>query len=232
MKERKNGKTICGRVVAWVYHKYMKIISVVLGNEKLVKKHGLFGNVSTRIEIEYNPDDGYIYFGKKKEHPFQLLSYRWAGANTTIVETIGTDVSVTKGRIKTTGRIGGAIIGGALGGGVGAAIGAVHGTGKKSKYVTTTATHSISTERERASLIEMRLRNIDTGEEFNIGVEGSTSVDKELKDEMPFLQPQLGSSESASSDVISKLKDLKELFESGVIEESEFEKIKRKLLEG
>ena len=207
----------------------MKIISVVLGNEKLVKRRGLFGNVSSRMEIEYNPDDGYLYFGTKKEHPFQLLSYSWAGANTKLVETIGTNVSVTKGKTKTTGRIGGAVIGGVLGGGIGAAIGAAHGTGRKSKYVTTTTSHSISIERERVSLIEMRLRNVDTGEEFNVGIEGSTSVDKELKEEMPFLLPQSDDSEN-TSDLISKLKDLKSLHDAGAIDDCEFEQLKNSLL--
>jgi predicted Zn-dependent peptidase len=45
-----------------------------------------------------------------------------------------------------------------------------------------------------------------------------------------FNKPKITKKTNSSDDIVSKLKDLKELLESGVLTDEEFEKAKKKLL--
>ena len=141
---------------------------------------------------------------------------------------------------KRKGRLAGAVIGTAatavtLGNPVvGAAVGAAVGTGKKTKgknNSTTTGTATTTSDNiEVDSYASMKMRNVETNQINTIGFYCSSNIDMQLK------SFNISKSSDASENVrnqktsVELLKDYKELLDSGIITQEEFNQKKTELL--
>lgn len=186
--------------------------------------------------------DGYVTITDNQEK-YVLMDYEWNGPEYRTVEKT-TTASRTKGKnkekTKRTGRLAGAAIGAAVTAATagaalpGVAIGAAVGTGKKTKgknNSTTTGTATTTSDNiEVDSYASMKLRNIETNQINTIGFYCSSNIDMQLKsfniskssDAVENIQNQKTS--------IELLKDYKELLDSGIITQEEFDQKKSELL--
>lgn len=174
---------------------------------------------------------------------YELFDYEWNGPEYRTVEKT-TTTSHTKGKskekTKRKGRLAGAVIGTAatavtLGNPVvGAAVGAAVGTGKKTKgknNSTTTGTATTTSNNiEVDSYASMKMRNIETNQINIIGFRCSSNIDMKLK------SFNISKSSDAVENVrnqktsVELLKDYKELLDSGIITQEEFDQKKSELL--
>ena len=174
---------------------------------------------------------------------YELFDYEWNGSEYRTVEKT-TTTSHTKGKskekTKRKGRLAGAVIGTAatavtLGNPVvGAAVGAAVGTGKKTKgknNSTTTGTATTTSDNiEVDSYASMKMRNIETNQINTIGFRCSSNIDMQLK------SFNISKSSDAVENVrnqktsVELLKDYKELLDSGIITQEEFDQKKSELL--
>lgn len=174
---------------------------------------------------------------------YELFDYEWNGPEYRTVEKT-TTTSHTKGKskekTKRKGRLAGAVIGTAatavtLGNPVvGAAVGAAVGTGKKTKgknNSTTTGTATTTSDNiEVDSYASMKMRNIETNQINTIGFRCSSNIDMQLK------SFNISKSSDAVENVrnqktsVELLKDYKELLDSGIITQEEFDQKKSELL--
>lgn len=174
---------------------------------------------------------------------YELFDYEWNGPEYRTVEKT-TTTSHTKGKskekTKRKGRLAGAVIGTAatavtLGNPVvGAAVGAAVGTGKKTKgknNSTTTGTATTTSDNiEVDSYASMKMRNIETNQINTIGFRCSLNIDMQLK------SFNISKSSDAVENVrnqktsVELLKDYKELLDSGIITQEEFDQKKSELL--
>lgn len=174
---------------------------------------------------------------------YELFDYEWNGPEYRTVEK-ATTTSHTKGKskekTKRKGRLAGAVIGTAatavtLGNPVvGAAVGAAVGTGKKTKgknNSTTTGTATTTSDNiEVDSYASMKMRNIETNQINIIGFRCSSNIDMQLK------SFNISKSSDAVENVrnqktsVELLKDYKELLDSGIITQEEFDQKKSELL--
>lgn len=174
---------------------------------------------------------------------YEFFDYEWNGPEYRTVEKT-TTTSHTKGKskekTKRKGRLAGAVIGTAatavtLGNPVvGAAVGAAVGTGKKTKgknNSTTTGTATTTSDNiEVDSYASMKMRNIETNQINTIGFRCSSNIDMQLK------SFNISKSSDAVENVrnqktsVELLKDYKELLDSGIITQEEFDQKKSELL--
>lgn len=174
---------------------------------------------------------------------YELFDYEWNGPEYRTVEKT-TTTSHTNGKskekTKRKGRLAGAVIGTAatavtLGNPVvGAAVGAAVGTGKKTKgknNSTTTGTATTTSDNiEVDSYASMKMRNIETNQINTIGFRCSSNIDMQLK------SFNISKSSDAVENVrnqktsVELLKDYKELLDSGIITQEEFDQKKSELL--
>ena len=186
--------------------------------------------------------DGYVTIADMPEK-YTLMDYEWNGPEYRTVEKT-TTTSHTKGKTKEKtkrkGRLAGAVIGTAatavtLGNPVvGAAVGAAVGTGKKTKgknNSTTTGTATTTSDNiEVDSYASMKMRNVETNQINTIGFYCSSNIDMQLK------SFNISKSSDASENVrnqktsVELLKDYKELLDSGIITQEEFNQKKTELL--
>ena len=170
---------------------------------------------------------------------YELFDYEWNGPEYRTVEKT-TTTSHTKGKskekTKRKGRLAGAVIGTAatavtLGNPV---VGAAVGTGKKTKgknNSTTTGTATTTSDNiEVDSYASMKMRNIETNQINTIGFRCSSNIDMQLK------SFNISKSSDAVENVrnqktsVELLKDYKELLDSGIITQEEFDQKKSELL--
>lgn len=186
--------------------------------------------------------DGYVTIADMPEK-YTLMDYEWNGPEYRTVEKT-TTTSHTKGKTKEKtkrkGRLAGAVIGTAatavtLGNPVvGAAVGAAVGTGKKTKgknnSITTGTATTTSDNIEVDSYASMKMRNVETNQVNTIGFYCSSNIDMQLK------SFNISKSSDASENVrnqktsVELLKDYKELLDSGIITQEEFNQKKTELL--
>jgi hypothetical protein len=182
--------------------------------------------------------DGYVTIADMPEK-YTLMDYEWNGPEYRTVEKT-TTTSHTKGKTKEKtkrkGRLAGAVIGTAatavtLGNPV---VGAAVGTGKKTKgknNSTTTGTATTTSDNiEVDSYASMKMRNVETNQINTIGFYCSSNIDMQLK------SFNISKSSDASENVrnqktsVELLKDYKELLDSGIITQEEFNQKKTELL--
>lgn len=180
--------------------------------------------------------DGYVTIADMPEK-YALMDYEWNGPEYRTVEKT-TTTSHTKGKskekTKRRGHLTGAVIGTAIAPGVGTIVGAAVGTGKKTKgknnSITTGTTTTTSDNIEVDSYASMKMRNIETNQINTIGFYCSSNIDMQLK------SFNISKSSDASENVqnqktsVELLKDYKELLDSGIITQEEFEQKKIELL--
>lgn len=180
--------------------------------------------------------DGYVTIADMPEK-YTLMDYEWNGPEYRTVEKT-TTTSHTKGKskekTKRRGHLTGAVIGTAIAPGVGTIVGAAVGTGKKTKgknnSITTGTATTTSDNIEVDSYASMKMRNIETNQINTIGFYCSSNIDMQLK------SFNISKSSDASENVrnqktsVELLKDYKELLDSGIITQEEFEQKKIELL--
>lgn len=180
--------------------------------------------------------DGYATIADMPEK-YALMDYEWNGPEYRTVEKT-TTTSHTKGKskekTKRRGHLTGAVIGTAIAPGVGTIVGAAVGTGKKTKGKnnsnTTGTTTTTSDNIEVDSYASMKMRNIETNQINTIGFYCSSNIDMQLK------SFNISKSSDAVENVrnqktsVELLKDYKELLDSGIITQEEFNQKKIELL--
>lgn len=168
---------------------------------------------------------------------YELFDYEWNGSEYRTVEKT-TTTSHTKGKskekTKRRGHLAGAVVGTAIAPGVGTIVGAAVGTGKKTKgknNSTTTGTATTTSDNiEVDSYASMKMRNIETNQINIIGFRCSSNIDMQLK------SFNISKSSDAVENVrnqktsVELLKDYKELLDSGIITQEEFDQKKSELL--
>lgn len=193
------------------------------------------GILSAQVSFEQG-EDGYVTIGKLP-YKFEILEYSWEGATYKSVSTTTSQNQAkgkNNGKEKRTGRLSGAVLGTVLFPGIGTIAGAALGTEKKSKGKSdmTTVGNEVTSEQqiEVDSNATMKLRNVDTREEFTIGFLCNTKTDVQIRNfhirKDPSMQGKLG----AQKDSIQLLKEYKELLDMGVITQEEFMQKKNELL--
>lgn len=180
--------------------------------------------------------DGYVTIADMPEK-YTLMDYEWNGPEYRTVEKT-TTTSHTKGKskekTKRRGHLTGAVIGTAIAPGAGTIVGAAVGTGKKTKGKnnsnTTGTTTTTSDNIEVDSYASMKMRNIETNQINTIGFYCSSNIDMQLK------SFNISKSSDAVENVrnqktsVELLKDYKELLDSGIITQEEFNQKKTELL--
>lgn len=168
---------------------------------------------------------------------YTLMDYEWNGPEYRTVEKT-TTTSHTKGKskekTKRRGHLAGAVVGTAIAPGVGTIVGAAVGTGKKTKgknNSTTTGTATTTSDNiEVDSYASMKMRNVETNQINTIGFYCSSNIDMQLK------SFNISQSSDAAANVrnqktsVELLKDYKELLDSGIITQEEFDQKKIELL--
>lgn len=180
--------------------------------------------------------DGYVTVADTPDK-YELLDYEWNGAEYRTVSKT-TNVSKTKGKTKEKtkrkGRLTGAVVGTVIAPGVGTAIGAAVGTGKKTKgknnSVTTGTSTTTNDNIEVDSLASMKLRNIETNQINTIGFYCSSNIDMQLKSFNIRQSSDAIENAKNQKTSVELLKDYKELLDSGIITQEEFDQKKTELL--
>lgn len=157
--------------------------------------------------------------------PFMIKSFEWQGAKyKTEYRTSGCmQANVDTNR---KGRILGAVVGTAVAPGIGTVIGAMHGTGNsKSNYTGTQNARTEEIKREVPSVAYLTIKYKFTQklERFSFLCMSNTA-------DILSLYKAPSNMDNDRKDEISKLKDIKELFDIGVITKEEFEEKKSELL--
>ena len=180
--------------------------------------------------------DGYVTIADMPEK-YTLMDYEWNGPEYRTVEKTAT-TSRTKGKnkekTKRRGHLTGAVVGTVIAPGVGTIVGAAVGTGKKTKgknNSTTTGTATTTSDNiEVDSYASMKMRNVETNQVNTIGFYCSSNIDMQLK------SFNISKSSDAVENVrnqktsVELLKDYKELLDSGIITQEEFNQKKTELL--
>ena len=180
--------------------------------------------------------DGYVTIADMPEK-YTLMDYEWNGPEYRTVEKT-TTTSHTKGKnkekTKRRGHLTGAVIGTAIAPGVGTIVGAAVGTGKKTKgknNSTTTGTATTTSDNiEVDSYASMKMRNIETNQVNTIGFYCSSNIDMQLKSFNISQSSDIVENVRNQKTSVELLKDYKELLDSGIITQEEFEQKKSELL--
>ena len=180
--------------------------------------------------------DGYVTIADMPEK-YALMDYEWNGPEYRTVEKTAT-TSHTKGKskekTKRRGHLAGAVIGTAIAPGVGTIVGAAVGTGKKTKgknnSITTGTATTTSDNIEVDSYASMKMRNVETNQVNTIGFYCSSNIDMQLKSFNISQSSDIVENVQNQKTSVELLKDYKELLDSGIITQEEFEQKKIELL--
>ena len=180
--------------------------------------------------------DGYVTIADMPEK-YALMDYEWNGPEYRTVEKTAT-TSHTKGKskekTKRRGHLAGAVIGTAIAPGVGTIVGAAVGTGKKTKgksnSITTGTATTTSDNIEVDSYASMKMRNVETNQVNTIGFYCSSNIDMQLKSFNISQSSDIVENVRNQKTSVELLKDYKELLDSGIITQEEFEQKKIELL--
>lgn len=180
--------------------------------------------------------DGYVTIADMPEK-YALMDYEWNGPEYRTVEKT-TITSHTKGKnkekTKRRGHLTGAVIGTAIAPGVGTIVGAAVGTGKKTKgknNSTTTGTATTTSDNiEVDSYASMKMRNVETNQVNTIGFYCSSNINMQLKSFNISQSSDIVENVQKQKTSVELLKDYKELLDSGIITQEEFNQKKTELL--
>lgn len=186
--------------------------------------------------------DGYVTISDDPAR-FEMFDYEWNGPEYKSVSKT-TSTSTTKGKEKEKtgrkGRLTGAVVGTAatvatLGNPViGAAVGAAVGTGKKTKGKNTSTTTGNSTtvnsDMEIDSFASVKFRNLETNQINVVGFYCNSRTDIELKSFNISQSSDSIENVKNQKTSVELLKDYKELLDSGIITQEEFNQKKSELL--
>lgn len=196
------------------------------------KKSLHMGMLASTITMRQNAD-GYIYFDTMPEEIFTLNDYSWEGPRYKNVTTTQ-EKGKYKDKTKRKGGLGAAAVGTLLMPGVGTAIGYATGSKKVTKGKHTNNVVTDENQEEIDGTASIQLKNVKTGETFSFGFVCNTKINVELDafdwNNLPESQEQITQNVQSESDKIKLLKQYKDLLDSGIISQDEFNQKKRELL--
>ena len=196
---------------------------------------------------------GIIWFNGNRRREFEVLDYQWSGPRYQDV-MIQDNSSNTKTKTKRKGRVAGALIGTVLLPGIGTVIGAAVGTGRKEDSDTRGQTISHIETKEVPVTAHMKLRDLYNDELIHISFKCTSQIDARIRNniaanleaidtyvidgERSLPEPEEAKEEPAyietkaadTTDVVSKLRELKQLLDDGVITREEFDALKKKII--
>ena len=186
---------------------------------------------------------GIIWFNREYDRVFEVVGYEWSGPQYRDYVYERTETSGDDGFFANRkGRVAGALIGTAIAPGIGTIIGAAVGTGKKKDRETYSESRVES--REIRTNAFLRLRDITNDNIIRISflcdsdidarIRNNVSVNLESVEEMPENIPEetKPAQKEPDTDMISRIRELKELLDSGAIDEEEYALLKKKLIGG
>ena len=215
-------------------------LNVVVGKDILNMRK------SDKYVTMHQDSEGYIYFDSLPDYYFTLNGYNWEGpVYKTVTTANGHSVTKRKGKARTKrkGGLGGALVGTMLLPGVGTAIGYAATSKKVSGYKgkDRTNTTAVVTENqvEVNGTATIHLKNAYDGTTFSIGIMCNSKIDIDLdrfdwsaayptdeKEELELESVKVNN----ESERITLLKQYKELLDSGIITQEDFDMKKEELL--
>ena len=181
---------------------------------------------------------GIIWFDRDYERVFEVIDYQWQGPayRDYVIEHREEENDGLFSNRK--GRVTGAIIGTMIAPGIGTVLGAAVGTGKKRDR------HSYSESRVETREIRtnavMKLRDITNDEiiritflcdnDIDARIRNNVTVNLEAEDEYFPIPEEEAPAPAAEDDMIAKIRELKDLLDSGAIDEEEYRLLKKKLI--
>lgn len=190
------------------------------------------GMFSSGVVMRENAD-GLVYFDTLPDRFFALKGFEWDGPmyKDVVIENTK-DKSKTKTKHK--GGLGGAVVGTLLMPGIGTAIGYAATRKKVDNTKGNIQTVSNSSQEEVMSPATIELADVDTGSKIVFGFDCNTQISNELRN-FNWSKKETSTVEvmqdvSNQQDKVTLLKQYKELLDSEIITQEEFEQKKKELL--
>ena len=196
------------------------------------KKELGLGMFSSTVVMREN-DAGLIYFDSLPERFFHLKSLDWDGA---MYKDVIVDNTKSKSKTKTKhkGGLGGAVVGTLLMPGIGTAIGYAATRKKIENTKGNAKTVSTASQQEVNSPASIEMQDATTGETIVFGFECNTQISNELRNfnwnEREITTSEVMEDVSNQKDKVALLKQYKELLDSDIITQEEFDQKKKELL--
>lgn len=218
-------KSFADKVATQAKEKHVSL-EVTSGQKQL--NMGLF---SSSIVMREN-SDGKIYFDGVPG-TFSIVDYSWDGPQYKSVTTADTiEQQKGKGKTKRKGGLGGAMVGTLLMPGVGTAIGYAMTSKKVSKNKSKLFSNTIVNEEqvEVKGNARLTLQQNETGNTFVIGIKCDTKLDTELQNFPIQRHDNIDQCVTIEKDSVALLKEYKDLLDSGIITQEDFDSKKKELL--
>ena len=221
-------------------------IDLISGKDRIIS-----GWYTTNNKIYYSEGvPGIVWFSSARNQEYEVLDYQWNGPRYQDV-MIQDNLSTTKTKSKRKGRVAGALIGTVLLPGVGTVIGAAVGTGRKEDTDTRGQTVSHIETQEIPVAATMKLRDISSDELIHISFRCTSEMDARIRNNIAsnlelidtyvidepvkFIdvkaeKPETAKETKDTRDVLSQIRELKQLLDEGAISKEEFELLKKKIL--
>lgn len=187
---------------------------------------------------------GIVWFDRKGDREFEVVDYRWDGPRyqDVMIQDNSSNTSTKGGR---KGRLAGALIGTIIAPGIGTVIGAAIGTGRKDNSETRGQTISHTETREVPVTAFLHLRNLDTDDIVQLSFRCTSMQDATIRNHIavnltsieydpepePVMIPEHPGKTENAKDLLSQLKELKQLLDDEAITEEEYAVLKKKLME-
>lgn len=218
-------------------------IDLISGKDRIIN-----GWYTTGNKIYYSEGvPGIVWFSSARNQEYEVLDYQWNGPRYQDV-MIQDNQSVTKTKTKRKGRVAGALIGTVLFPGVGTVIGAAVGTGRKEDTDTRGQTVSHIETQEIPVAATMKLRDLSSDELIHISFKCTSEMDARIRNNiasnlelidtyvidepLKFIDVKAEEPEvrKYAKDVLSQIRELKQLLDEGAISKEEFDLLKKKIL--
>lgn len=199
----------------------------------IINGHKEMGLSSQRVVIKQRAD-GRTYFNDDNRIYYAMTGYEWNGPEyDKTISSFGQMVSNSETKKKGKAlRIGAGAIVGSVFGPVGTLVGGAMGAGSKGRSRTagTTNTSSTMVEKhvENDTIAFITLENPETHEAYKLSVKCNTDIDAKLK----CFKLQVREAAAGAVKTLEEIKALKDLFDMGMISESEFDERKQRILKG
>ncbi|WP_395547870.1 MULTISPECIES: SHOCT domain-containing protein [unclassified Lacrimispora] len=232
-----------GLAVDYIANACPELLIVCVTKKDLTKEHSVMlfiinghkemGLSSQRVVIKQRADGG-TYFNDDNQIYYAMTGYEWEGPEydktiSSSGQTVSNSETKKKGKAL---RIGAGAIVGSVFGPAGTLVGGAMGAGSKGKSRTKGATSTSSTTIEKHvendTIAFITLENPETHEAYKLSVKCNTDIDAKLK----CFKLQAREAAAGAVKTLEEIKALKDLFDMGMISESEFDERKQRTLKG